>query len=193
MEINIDDWKEFKLENLFNVERLIRVSGDDGGYVKDYEIVDSDGIYPYIAAVSVQNGVKGYTFVEPNNKGNCITFSTTTESATTVFYQPVDFVGRQQMVGIYGNKENEMNELRALFLIPIIRRLLSHFNYDNKLTYDDVVNLNIKLPAVYNAEKEEYEPDWSYMEDFIKELKEENERKLAALRTIFNPENGGGI
>lgn len=196
MEINIDNWHEFEISELFDIKRLVRVSGDNGEYIKDHEIIDSNGTCPYIAAVSVNNGIKGYSNREPNNKGNCITFSTTTESATTVFYQPVDFVGRQQMVGIYGNSENEMSKERALFLIPIIKNNLLHFNYDNKLTYDNVLELSIKLPAIYSAEKEEYEPDWDYIEEFIKELKEENERKLSSLKTLFNPDNalvnGGG-
>lgn len=158
MKFNIDEWKEFELQKLFDVNRLIQVSSDDGGYVKDHEIIDDNGEHPYIAAVSVSNGVKGYTNLEPNNKGNCITFSTTTESATTVFYQPVDFIGRQQMVGIYGNDTNKMNESRALFLIPIIKRLLLQFNYDNKLTYDDVLVLLLPLPAKINQEKMNMNP-----------------------------------
>lgn len=189
MEINIDNWHEFEISELFNIKRLVRVSGDNGEYIKDHEIIDSNGTCPYIAAVSVNNGIKGYSNREPNNKGNCITFSTTTESATTVFYQPVDFVGRQQMVGIYGNSENEMSKERAFFLIPIIKNNLLHFNYDNKLTYDDVLELSIKLPAIYSAEKEEYEPDWDYIEEFIKELKEENEKKLSSLKTLLYPNN----
>lgn len=195
MKIDLKDWKEFELKKLFKIKRLIKVSSKDGGYVKDHEIISDDGSYPYIAAVSVLNGIKGYTNIKPNNKGNCITFSTTTDSATTVFYQPVDFVGRQQMVGLYGTKDNQMNIRKAMFLIPIIRKNLAHFNYDNKLTYEDVESLKILLPAKYNKEKKKYEPDWEYMETYVRDLQEINRNKLELLEdriSLDNNKSGGG-
>ena len=186
MKIDLRDWKEFELKKLFKIRRLVKVSSEDGGYVKDHEIISDDGSYPYIAAVSVLNGIKGYTNIKPNNKGNCITFSTTTDSATTVFYQPVDFVGRQQMVGLYGIKDNEMSIKKAMFLIPIIKRNLAHFNYDNKLTYEDVESLKILLPAKYNEEKKKYEPDWEFIEKYIEELERENKNKSEVLESVSN-------
>lgn len=195
IKINLENWHEFELKKLFKIKRLIKVSSKGGGYVKDHEIISDDGSYPYVAAVSVLNGVKGYTNIEPNNKGNCITFSTTTDSATTVFYQPVDFVGRQQMVGLYGKKDNQMNIRKAMFLIPIIRRNLAHFNYDNKLTYEDVVSLKILLPAIYNEEKDNFEPDWEYMEEYVRNLQEINRNKLELLEnsiSLDTDKSGGG-
>ena len=65
----------------------------------DTDVISEDGKYPYICAISTKNGVKGYSNIEPNNEGGCITLSTTADSSATVFYQPFPFIGRQQIAG----------------------------------------------------------------------------------------------
>lgn len=158
------NWKEFRVGDLFDVHQLERVT-DRGGYVPDNDIIDIDGQYPYLAAVSTNNGVKGYTNIKPNNDGNCITLSTTADSSNTIFYQPEPFIGRQQMAGIYKNNISQMNENIALFIISILRKQLMSFNYSNKLTFNALCDIKLLLPAINDK------PDFDYMEEYIEEIK----------------------
>ena len=162
--INTTNWKEFRVGDLFDVHQLERVT-DRGGYVPDNDIIDIDGQYPYLAAVSTNNGVKGYTNIKPNNDGNCITLSTTADSSNTIFYQPEPFIGRQQMAGIYKNNISQMNENIALFIISILRKQLMSFNYSNKLTFNALCDIKLLLPAINDK------PDFDYMEEYIEEIK----------------------
>lgn len=177
MELTTKDWKEFRIGDLFRVEQLKRVT-NNGGYVLDSDIIEINGVYPYLAAVSVNNGVKGYTNIKPNNEGNCITLSTTADSSNTVFYQPVDFIGRQQMAGIYATEKSKMNSKIAFFIITLLKKQLIAFNYNNKLTFKALKNIKLLLPSKND------EPDWDFMEEFIKEIEEENKEKLAVLKDV---------
>lgn len=165
MELITKDWKEFRIGDLFRVEQLKRVT-NNGGYVLDSDIIEINGVYPYLAAVSVNNGVKGYTNIKPNNEGNCITLSTTADSSNTVFYQPVDFIGRQQMAGIYATEKSKMNSKIAFFIITLLKKQLIAFNYNNKLTFKALKNIKLLLPFKND------EPDWDFMEEFIKGIEE---------------------
>ena len=62
-----------------------------------------------------------------------------------------------------------LNENIALFLITIIKKEISNYNYGDQLSSEWLKSIKIKLPAIYNQEKDEYEPDWEYMENFIRE------------------------
>lgn len=165
MELITKDWKEFRVGDLFRVEQLKRVT-NNGGYVLDSDIIEINGAYPYLAAVSVNNGVKGYTNIKPNNEGNCITLSTTADSSNTVFYQPVDFIGRQQMAGIYATEKSKMNSKIAFFIITLLKKQLIAFNYNNKLTFKALKNIKFLLPSKNDG------PDWDFMEEFIKGIEE---------------------
>lgn len=83
---------------------------------------------------------------------------------------------------VFAEKE-EMTDYQKLFIATAINKL-NFGGYDNYPTKTSIVKETIKLPAIYNAEKEEYEPDWNYMEELIRKLKEDNKGKLASLKEI---------
>lgn len=175
--MDIKNWKEFKVGDLFDVHQLERVT-DKGGYVPDRDIIDINGQYPYLAAVSINNGVKGYTNIKPNNEGNCITLSTTADSPNTIFYQPEPFVGRQQMAGIYKSDVSQMSKNIALFIISILKKQLILFNYSNKLTFEALCDIKLSLPT------KDDKPDFDYMEDFIKNRENVVKEKIENFKNI---------
>lgn len=66
-------YKEYKLGDVFSVESVNKLSIPGKNYVMDRDIIDKDGTVPYIAAISTNNGITGYSSkYEANNKGDCI-------------------------------------------------------------------------------------------------------------------------
>lgn len=191
MEINIDDWKEFEVGELFETEGKKRVP--TGAYVAKNVLYANPGDVPRITVKGVDNGVDGYysenikdtnyriyeNFISVTFLGDC-------------FYQK-DKASLDMKVHCLKPSKITLNESIALFLITIIKKEISNYNYGDQLSSEWLKSIKIKLPAIYKIDEDEYEPDWNFIEGFVKELKEENERKLAVLKTLFNHGNGGGI
>ena len=167
-------YAEFKVGDILSVAPTVKplIEGK-GGYIKDDEIVEENGSYPYIAAVSNNNGIKGWTNVEPENSAGAITLSTTADSSNTIFYQPVDYVGRQQIAKVQHKDLSPLTEREAMYIATLLRKITQAFNYGNKLTKDSLVNTFITLPITDDTiDSDSPEPDWEYMEEYIKEIEE---------------------
>ena len=66
-----------------------------------------------------------------------------------------------------------MNKYIALFIITVLKCEQYKYPYGRNLYMDEIKNTNIKLPVKTVKDKEgniAYEPDWQYMEDYIKSL-----------------------
>lgn len=179
--IDTTGWKSFKLHQICDVEHVQKMKMNGKSYIKDYEIISDDGHIPYIAAISRNNGITGYSTYDANNKGDCITLSTTADSAKTVFYQEHDFIGRQQIAGIRLKNNHYMGIYVGLFLVSCIKRLLSKYNWGTKLTIDNLRKLDIELPANANGN-----PDWEYMESFMTEVVEHERSRIKQFKDVRN-------
>ena len=62
MKLNIKDWKEFKMELLFDIHA--------GRY--HYKNEYSSGNTPYVSASNINNAISEYIDLEPDFNGNCI-------------------------------------------------------------------------------------------------------------------------
>ncbi len=62
-------------------------------------------------------------------------------------------------------KHDFLNKYVAMFLITIFNKNTIKFSYGNSANPNDIENLIIKLPIDKNGE-----PDWKYMENYIKSL-----------------------
>lgn len=141
-------YKEYKLGDVFSVESVNKLSIPGKNYIMDKDIIDKKGTVPYIAAISTNNGITGYSSkYDANNKGDCITLSTTADSSNTVFYQEGDFIGRQQIAGIRRKDGQYMGHYIGLYIASIIKKITSSFSYSNKLTKDFLRNCIISLPV----------------------------------------------
>ena len=54
--------------------------------------------------------------------------------------------------------------------------LVKGFDYGNKFRRDIAVELTVKLPITHSGE-----PDWQYMEEYMKTVMEDTEKKLEVL------------
>ena len=164
--------KEFKLGDVFSVVNVNRYTRKGKAYVPDGEIVSEDGRVPYIAAISTNNGITGYSNIEPNNEGGCITLSTTADSSNTVFYQDEAFIGRQQIAELRRLDGVRLSRNQGLFVVSQVKKLTKQFNYANKLTKEQLRECAFSLPVVPSADPSHvYTPadiDWGYMERYIR-------------------------
>ena len=90
-----------------------------------------------------------------------------------MFYQEEEFVNSNTCMILKYNKFNEVNDLTikniSLFIATVWNKNKKYGSYG---IYPTLKSLNedvIKLPSLIN-ENGEVEPDWDFMNDFIKEL-----------------------
>lgn len=168
------DFANYRLGEIFSVESINKLSVKGKNYVMDKDIISEDGTVPYIAAISTNNGITGYSNHAANNAGNCITLSTTADSSNTVFYQEQPFIGRQQIAGIRRVDGEIMERYVGLYLTAAIRKITRQFNYANKLTKEYLKNCDILLPVIASPYPNHTytidDIDWQYMEQYIRAM-----------------------
>ena len=164
--IDTSSWKEFRVGDLFDIHPT-----------KAYKLTNAqlldDGDYPVIANSAYNNGIGGYS------TKNMVTFSDTVD-ANTIFYQPNDFVGYPHVQGLYPLMyEDKWNEYTYSFFVSVFRgsAISKGFDYGNKFRRDIAVDLIIKLPATSDGQ-----PDWDYMESYMKAVMGESEKSLENLK-----------
>ena len=144
-------WKEFSFNELFEIGKA------KGPKAKEAE--NNIGIHPYITATAENNGIKCYTSIEPQHKGNCLTIGHLGDP----FYQEKDFSGNN--VTYLYSKTKALNQYIGLFLVSLLEFLPKKYNYGNVVGIAKMKNEKISLPVDSNGN-----PDWQLMEDYIKSL-----------------------
>ena len=151
-ELNTDNWKEFKLVDLFDI-------------IKGNNTTQSgpEKIYPYISSSSTNNGISDYRESDKYHPGGLLTVSANGACMDT-FYQSEKFISCGDVNVLYPKSDN-FNKYNAMFFIPILELEKFRFGYGRKSSLDRIKQLTIKLPAT-----PEDEPDYQFMEDYIKTL-----------------------
>ena len=148
--INHSNWKAFKLGFLFDIQKGKRLTKRD--------MIDGD--IPYIGASRFNNGITEYIGQDPIFPGETITVSYD-GSVGEAFYQPDPFWASDAVNVL--KPCFEMSKYLALFIITIIRQEQYKFNYGRKWKITLMRQHEIKLPV-----DTEGEPDWGFMEEYIK-------------------------
>lgn len=144
-----------------------------------------EGSTPVLSNSSANNGIGGYSGLEPTEKGGIITFSDTTTGGETMFYQADDFIGYPHVQGMYPFIADKWNEKCSLYAISTIRKTAGNgWSYAVKFNRALVKELMIELPVIENPNLDhEYtvdDIDWQYMYDRITELERERITELDA-------------
>ncbi|MDR2173471.1 MAG: N-6 DNA methylase [Burkholderiales bacterium] len=150
---NNGGWQEFKLSKLFVIKKGKRLTKAD----------QTDGTTPYIGAIDSNNGVSGYIGQAPIHEGGTISVSYN-GSVAEAFYQPVPYWATDDVNVLYP-KGFKLTPATALFICTVIRLEKYRFNYGRKWHLERMKESVIKLPAIKSGE-----PDWAYMENYIKTL-----------------------
>lgn len=147
--LNTENWNEYKIKELFQQNRGSEKAPNQ----------NEEGETICINEIDSNNGVTRKVIPTKIFKGNAITISI--NFARNVFYQNKDFCAS---VNIAILRNSNLNKYNALFIISILRNLYSKYSYGYKISKDKINDTIIKLPSKNN------QPDWQYMEDYIKSL-----------------------
>lgn len=157
MKLTDREWDVFFIGDLFTVSRPVARSKDD--YI--------EGAIPFVASGSENNGVM--KCCKPNNnekldKAGCITVSPVDGSA---FYQSFDFLGRGGAgSSILILRSKRLNQYTGLFIAKMIAQTCScKYTYGHMGNKDNIKRERIMLPVTQSGE-----PDYHFMEDYIKVL-----------------------
>jgi hypothetical protein len=157
--------------------------------LQNREIISANGKTPLISNSSTENGIMGFSHLEPNNEGNTITCSDTTIGADTMFYQENDFIGYSHIQYLVP-KFKPFNKAIASFIISSSRVATSkQYDYGNKFNREAMNSTKIQLPMKNNK------IDFEFMECFIAELEAQRIAELEAYLKVsglkdYNLTNG---
>lgn len=152
--IHVERWKDYRMGELFDFQKGKRLTKAD--------IVP--GKVNYIGAVSIHNGVREKIDTDQVWKANCITVNYN-GSVGEAFYQPEPFWASDDVNVLYAKGKWKMNKYRAMFLITVIKANRYRFGYGRKWTMEKMKETTLRLPCT-----EDGEPDFAYMEEYIKSL-----------------------
>ncbi|WP_303288246.1 N-6 DNA methylase [Marinobacter sp. SS8-8] len=148
------DWEEFFLKSIFKeVQRGKRLK-------KDNQV---PGKMPYISSTSLNNGVDNFI---GNNTGvrifsDCLTVANS-GSVGSSFYHPYSFVASDHVTHL---ANNEFSKYIYLFIAALTNRLSEKYNFNREINDKRISREKIMLPVT-----EEGEPDFEYMEQYMKNL-----------------------
>ena len=163
-------FREFKVGELFDVHPTKAYKLNNSG------LLSTAGSTPVVVNSSQNNGIGGYSELEPTEAPGILTFSDTTTGQNTLFYQSQPFIGYPHVQGMYP-KNFKFNNLTALFMIATLRATLGKrkWDYSNKLNRAIVIETQIQLPVKPGTDEVNYtedDIDWAFMESYIHELEE---------------------
>lgn len=153
IDLEILKWQWFRYDKLFKIER------GRGPRVKD---IQENGTTPFITSIDKNNGLTGWTNDSPIHIGNVISVNRN-GSVAEAFYQPVPFCSTED-VHIF-NPKFDLNPFIALFLTSLIKKEKYRYSYGRKWGIGRMNESQIKLPVTETGE-----PDWEFMENYIKSL-----------------------
>ena len=179
-QIDTRNWSEFIIGDLFDIHPT-----------KAYKLTNSylfedNGVNPVVVNSSFNNGIGGYTNQPTTENGNIITFSDTT-TATAMFYQEKPFVGYAHVQGMYpiGKYKDQWTKNTLLFFLSVFKKraINSNIDYVNKFTRESAKEMRIMLPVDKTGN-----PDFAYMESYMRNLESAVSSSLTALRSAKSSE-----
>ncbi len=153
--ISTPAWKFFKCGDLFYLERGKRSSLDRIGVGTKT---------PIISAVTGNNGLLRFSNENFDFEGKKITIGNTGQASVGIaFYQEIAFIGTNNIT-VLSPKFN-INAFIGLFFVSVFSKERYKFSFGRILNTDRLKKFEIKLPVDKNGN-----PDWQFMEDYIKSL-----------------------
>lgn len=156
------DWGKFKLVKSSKINGLFSYKvGTDISKVK----TDTDGKKGYLISNTEKNN--GVNYIENQlleGRSNVITIATRGNDYTC-YYQDKDVVTVVRAIMLYDN--DNLNRYNAQFIITMLNQLKYRYSYGRFANGNNIKTEYIKLPMDNKGN-----PDWSFMEEYIKERAE---------------------
>ena len=154
MKLSDREWKDFPVPYVFQkIQRGKRLKKAD----------HISGIVPYVSSTANNNGVDGYIEAIEGTRTfeNCISLANS-GSVGTAFYEPFVFVASDHVTSL---KRENTSQYVYLFLTAVLEQQGSNFNFNREINDLRIRKMRIMLPVNSNDE-----PDYQFMEDYMKEL-----------------------
>lgn len=166
--LEIKNWKSYKVGDLFSATRGIsfKMQGLDYGEI------------PVIAAARYNHGVAGYYKVKPMYK-NAITISCNGVGCGSTYYHDYEFAMTGDAIVLL-DKINIPDGAKPFIASVYDKYFNSKYSYGDKCSADRAEAEIIRLPSKNNN------PDWEYMESYMRNIIQESEQNIENLRNINN-------
>ena len=154
MKLSDREWKDFAVPYVFqNIQRGKRLKKAD----------HISGIVPYVSSTANNNGVDAYIEATKGTRvfENCISLANS-GSVGTAFYEPFAFVASDHVTSL---KRENTSQYVYLFLTAVLEQQKSNFDFNREINDLRIKKMRIMLPVDDNDE-----PDYQFMEDYMKEL-----------------------
>ena len=137
---------------------MINIKGSKTTPISELEEYGS-GKFPFVTTQATNNGTEGF-YNYYTEDGNILAV----DSAVLGYcsYQPYNFSASDHVEKLI--PKFRMNKYLAMFLVTIMNKEKYRYNYGRKCSQDRMKQKSIKLPSKNN------QPDWRFMEDYIKSL-----------------------
>ena len=165
--IDTSTWKEFRVGDLFEVTY--------GIFKAKSESIDKGGI-PHITTTQYNNGI-GYYVKSQMFPAHCITVASDGCQGAS-FYHTYPISASNIVSVCVPHNDVPMNEIIGNFLCSLFRKEGEKYSWGGfKYSVDRVRETRLHLPATPDGQ-----PDWDYMESYMKAVMEESEKSLENLR-----------
>lgn len=158
-EFDIREWREFRVEELF--DSIYKVASYDDSELERVDVCSEQAI-PYVTRTDLDNSVKSLVLsagLADIEAGNAIIIGDTT---STISYQPGPFVAGEHIIAA---RADWMNKYTGLFITCLLRQERYRYSYGRAYKLDSIRNTEIRLPVTSDGV-----PDWQWMENYIKSL-----------------------
>jgi hypothetical protein len=166
-QLNQKEWSEFFLKDIFtNIQRGKRLKKGD----------HKKGNMPYISSSAMNNGIDGYVSNKEKVRifKKCLSLANSGSVGAT-FYHPYSFVASDHITKL----ENEyFNEFIYLFIASITSRLSEKYSFNREINDNRIQREKVLLPVDKKGQ-----PDYNYMENYIKKLEYEKLTKYIERKT----------
>ena len=167
--IDASEWGKFSCKELFECKNT--------GNILARDVIDGSGDTPYVTASGYNNGVVAH--IDASNyeiiKGHCILVGGKT---FTITYQKDDFVSNDSHNFTIRVKDCDISDLDYLYLASMIYTYFGQkYSWNDAVTKDKLLDESIPLPITSTGE-----PDWQYMEDYMKQIMDKSEQIISDLQ-----------
>ncbi len=162
IDLNVQNWKNFSLISLF--DHL------ESGKISNAGDLEEGNDLHYLGAKKDDNGVMQICsdIPEKRSRGNCVVMICDGQgSVGYANYMNKDFLGTVNLM--LGYNDQHLNKYTGLFLATVLSQERPKYSFGRKWK-THIEETVIKLPAILNSKTNKYEPDWEFMENYIKSL-----------------------
>ena len=156
------EWKEFFFSDIFeDIQRGKRL-------IKSNQL---EGNVPYISSTAFNNGVDNFIDNKENVRkfNNNITLANS-GSVGTAFYQPYEYIASDHVTAL---KLKKGNKYIYLFLASVIKKVEEKYSFNREIN-----DIRIKREKILLPIDDKGEPNWAYMESYIKNIEAKQIRKI---------------